>query len=37
MLLLYIIKSTLDVPFVKIMPLKMVIGQQMKEKEYDQT
>ena len=29
-------KSRLDVQFVKKIPLKMVIGQQMKEEGYDQ-
>ena len=29
-------KSRLDVQFVKKIPLKIVIGQQMKEEEYDQ-
>ena len=32
----YIIKSRLDVQFVKKILLEMVIGQQMKEEEYDQ-
>ena len=32
----YIIKSRLDVQFVKKIPLEMVIGQQMKEEGHDQ-
>ena len=32
----YITKSRLDVQFVKKIPLEIVIGQQMKEKGYDQ-
>ena len=32
----YITKSRLDVQFAKKIPLEMVIGQQMKEEQYDQ-
>ena len=32
----YVTKSRLDVQFVKSILLEMVIGQQMKEEEYDQ-
>ena len=32
----YITKTRLDVQFVKKIPLEKVLGQQMKEKRYDQ-